>query len=78
MSIKFIFEGIEDAPVYFKDVEANQFFVDQRGCLCQKVNKFSYNSIACPGGLPWAMSAINCDRNFRVKRILDHVTRIEF
>ena len=78
--IKFIVsEEKQEKQLSLRDVDEDQFFVDDEGRLCQKVGENSYNTIADYDGEPVACETYFC--NFfdtPIKRVLPKVTRIEF
>jgi hypothetical protein len=77
--MKFIFadEEKQKSPV-FEDVEINQFFVDESGFFCQKVDDRSYIVIAAPDGSPWSLACKHSVAGTPITRILPKVKRIEF
>ena len=62
----------------FKEVRENQFFVDDKGRLCQKSDHSSYNVLAGPDGVPFSFSVEDVDRNTPVKEILPFLPKIKF
>jgi len=79
--IKFITEEPTPAQLEFRDVKEDQFFVNYRGNLCQKISDDQYNIIADKNGVPLGCIATRVDEDRRdlfVQRILPTITRIEF
>lgn len=62
----------------FSDVEENQFFVNEEGCLCQKIDNGEYTFIADSEGVPWAGYMKNVEEKFPIVRLLPRVTKINF
>lgn len=62
----------EKRPI-FADVEANQFFVNANGWLCQKLSSISFLQITDSDGKPCAMIYNGYDKNNYIERILPHV-----
>jgi hypothetical protein len=66
------------APPAFKDVDTNQFFVNNSGQLCQKRTSTSYCIIAASSGAPFSDFMTNIAPDASIKRILPRVQCIEF
>jgi len=77
-TIKFITEAVEKKTPMFGDVELNQFFVNNEGCLCQKTAGDIYSLIALSGGSPYSDQYRDIPNTGPITRILPHVTKIEF
>ncbi len=62
----------------FKEVAENQFFVDESGNLCQKIDYETYTVIANKEGEPscFYLDEVSCDTI--VKKIFPKVQKIEF
>lgn len=75
--IKFITEENNRKRLTFGDVKNNQFFVDYEGDLCQKINEGRYHVLADERGYPRAISYTEIPTR-GIRRILPHVTKIEF
>lgn len=69
----------EDPPlVSLNEVESNQFFINDRERLCQKVSNECYTVIADSVGIPYSCAVhITADLSI-VKKILPHVHKIKF
>lgn len=77
--IKFICGEPKKRPPRFGDVQADQFFIDMDGYLCQKYNFTSYHTIAEPDGTPYTRrTSIEIDSDTAISRVLPIVTKIEF
>ncbi len=77
--MKFIFEEIsKPKPLFLKDVEANQFFVNYHGSLCQKTTQTSFSVIAGKDGKPLGYHFANMPENTVINKILPKVAKIEF
>ncbi len=77
--IKFIVaEEKQEKQLTLDDVKEDQFFVNDEGRLCQKVDKDSYNTIADYSGEPVACETNFCNSDTPIIRVLRKVTRIEF
>ena len=78
--ITFIQENkLEEKQPTFGQVEVDHFFINNKGCLSQKVSTASYNIIANEEGKPYA----NCyetgiNHSLRIMKILPKITKIEF
>jgi hypothetical protein len=78
MEINFTESPQPEPAVTFNMVRTNQFFVSQRGRLCQKIASDAYSMIAELDGTPYADSMEGVDENHLIKRILPEVTKINF
>lgn len=61
-------------------VEENQFFIDENGCLCQKVDFNAFNTIANANGEPWACHDVVNDEQeaLIVKCIIPKISKVQF
>lgn len=86
MTIKFHVKGNEEeAKLTFGMVKYHQFFIDQEGDLCQKVNGVKFNRISMRCGTPYAQQHVAVSRyndlcygfdNLPIQKILPEVTKI--
>lgn len=86
MTIKFhVAEMKKEAKLTFGMVKDHQFFIDQCGCLCQKVNREKFNRIALISGTPSAHQHVTTHHytdlcygfdNLPIQKILPKVTKI--
>lgn len=77
--MKFILsESSKEKKFTLEDVAINQFFVNNDGCLCQKVCYDSFIQITDTNGKPYALSHIVEDPKQLIERILPHVEQIEY
>jgi hypothetical protein len=60
------------------DVEDNQFFIDERGRLCQKIEDYSYNVIADIEGNPYSLADEVMYEGDTITKILDRIAKIKF
>lgn len=75
MNIKFEFAD-EPEDLEFKDVEVDQFFIDDSGNLCQKVSSGSYNTLASQDGFPLADHFKDIHPLTRIKKVFPRVEKI--
>ena len=71
-------EGDEDGVVDYLtilDVDDNQFFIDENGCLCQKIEDYTFNIIADANGFPYTEYNQYMYDDERIKRIINHGIR---
>lgn len=75
--IKFIhaMQGKKCNPT-LKDVGVDQFFVDIRGNLCQKIETNRYHILAKAGGVPYASSECLVHDEELISKVLPKVDRI--
>lgn len=57
------------------DVYDNQFFIDEHGRLCQKVEDYSFNIIADANGFPSTEDTQIMYEDEPIKRIINHSIR---
>ena len=78
--IEFIEEKFEEKPpiYYFKDVADNQFFVNDIGLLCQKVDDYSYIILADKRGIPCANWDADARADDKIQRLSPFIKKIEF
>lgn len=62
----------------FRDVQENQFFVDEDGFLCQKHNDSSYVTIADKNGELFSSVSTTIRPNKSIQRMLPLVSKIQF
>ena len=74
------FETVEnrESPPVFGDVGINQLFINNNGCLCQKVDELSYNAIASPNKMPFAAHVGKVPFILKITKILPTTTKINF
>ncbi len=76
--MKFIYEEeAKEQHLTFDMVESDQFFVNNDGCLCQKVHDDRYNVLSNYLGEPFAFCH-DCEKDEEIQRILPKVVKIEF
>lgn len=77
--MKFILtENPETKTLTFKDVEINQFFVNNLGYLCQKRTSTSFTVLTDELGRPYCDSFMSVLENTPIKKLLPKVRKIEF
>jgi hypothetical protein len=76
--IKFITEQENTEQLTFGMVKEHQFFIDEEGNLCQKLNSHSYFSISDVYQKPCCIFWDHKESSCPIKKILPHVTKIEF
>ena len=75
--IRFLTDSNGQETLIFGNVEVNQFFVNEKGSLCQKSGHDNYLVIADKEGVPFAFEE-DAQSDDRIYRILPHVFKIEF
>lgn len=77
--IKFITEKAKkDKSPTFGQVEENQFFIDAKNRLCQKMNAEAYIVLTNEQGDPWATWLEDIEEDRIINKILPKVIRIEW
>ena len=76
--MQIIYKENKQKKLVLGDVKNDQFFVNNRGYLCQKYNHDSYHIIADENGVPCSGRIVDMSRNTIVARILPEVEKIEF
>jgi hypothetical protein len=74
--IKFIFESGDSKELSFGDVDQDQFFINDEGFLCQKINYRKYNVLANGAGEPYCFTVEFED--VIVRKILPRVIKIKW
>lgn len=80
--IKAMIKFIEEKPTkefpVFEDVEENQFFVYNDGCLCQKTSYDTFVTITDTTGQPYSDVEEGVSKQMRISRILPKIVKIEY
>ena len=77
--MKFVFGETNTKEIpRFGDVLDNQFFVDEAGCLHQKLYSHSANQLTRSDGTPNSSQDTFFDPEDRIERILPHVNKIKY
>ena len=76
--ITFETEEVRGLNPIFSEVGINQLFVNTNGFLCQKATEISYNTIASPGKMPYAIHIGKVPLSLPITKILPTTTKINF
>ena len=76
--MQIIYKEKQQKKLVLSDVKDGQFFVNNRGRLCQKYNHDSYHVIADQDGVPCSGRILDISHNTTITRILPEVEKIEF
>ena len=68
----------EENTLSIHDVEEDQFFIDNHGRLCQKVDTYDYNVIASSDGYPQSHPTETMCDGETITKVIDTITKIKF